>query len=195
MRIVAGTLRGRQIRVPKGDAVRPTTDRVKESLFAILRSEVVDARVLDLFAGSGNLGIEAHSRGASHVTFVEQNANHLRTLHDNIKSLSIPKEAVEVLKGDAEQCVLRLAEAGERFEIIFLDPPYASGLGQELLRTIGYGSHLTHASSVVLYEHERQAVVADHYGALTRVRIERYGDTTVSFFRVVKDATPNDPQP
>ncbi|MBQ4439708.1 MAG: 16S rRNA (guanine(966)-N(2))-methyltransferase RsmD [Kiritimatiellae bacterium] len=118
MRISGGTLRGRTVKVPDTDLVRPTQDRVREALFSMLQAVVPGARVLDLFAGSGSLGIEALSRGAKSAVFVEQNPKHARILSNNLKTLGL---SARVVVADA----FKFSGNGETFDLVFADPPYA----------------------------------------------------------------------
>src|SRR4051812_5419266 len=121
MRIVAGEWRGRAIRPPKDDRVRPTADRVREAWMSIVRQSIADARVLDLFAGSGALGLEALSRGAAHCDFVEVSAASLRAVRENAESLGALDRA-EIHRGDALRFIERLEE--DAYDLAFADPPY-----------------------------------------------------------------------
>jgi 16S rRNA (guanine966-N2)-methyltransferase len=130
LRIVAGEWGGRRLVAPRGRATRPTSDRVREALFSIL-GPLDGARVLDLFAGSGALGLEALSRGAAHATFVERERAALRALRDNVADLAAD---AEVVAGDARAFLRAAQERGAQYDLVFLDPPYraAAGLAQEL---------------------------------------------------------------
>ena len=135
MRITGGEFGGRNLKVPKSDEIRPTQDRVREALFNILAPELAGCDFLDLFAGSGAVGLEALSRGARSVTFVEQNRRHLAVLNENCAALGVVGRAVSVVAAD---CYRYLASyAGPGFAIAFADPPYA--LGEER----GYAPVLT----------------------------------------------------
>jgi 16S rRNA (guanine(966)-N(2))-methyltransferase RsmD len=185
MRVVAGKYGGRRLYAPKGQRARPTTDRVKESLFAILRADIPRARVLDLFAGCGNLGIEALSRGAAHCTFVDAGPTCVRVIRDNLAALGIERGQVRVIRGDARQLLGELAERGESFDVVFLDPPYdGPHLVEDALRVVA-ASRVLSEEGVAVVEHARRSPPADFYGPLRRVRVEDYGDTTVSLFRRV----------
>ena len=188
MRIVAGVYGSRRIRALKGSRVRPTTDAVKEALFAILRTRVHDARTLDLFAGSGNLGIEALSRGAQHATFVDNSSASIRTVRQNLAELDVPKTQTRLIRADASTAIADLAIQHATFDLIFLDPPYDSTLAHESLQSLGLtGSLLSHEATIVV-EHDPSLSIADFYGILTRVRVERYGNTSVSLYRRVASA-------
>ena len=123
MRVITGTARGRRLKEPLDYSVRPTTDKVKESIFNIIQFDLEGRRVLDLFAGTGQLGIEARSRGAAHVVFVDSSTASLRLIRDNIKIAGF-NTGVSVVPSDAQSFL----KTGERFDIIFLDPPYDSTL-------------------------------------------------------------------
>lgn len=123
MRIVAGQHRSRRLITPPGKGVRPTSDRAREAIFASLGAAVIDARVLDLFAGSGALGLEALSRGASSCHFVERNAEALEAIRTNLVTLG-ESEHARVERGNAMTVLQRLANAGEQFELVLVDPPY-----------------------------------------------------------------------
>lgn len=137
MRVTGGRLGGRRLRVPRGDRVRPTTDRVRESLFAHIshRRGLVGERVLDVFAGTGSLGIESISRGAAEAVFVEHAAPVLAVLRENLAGLALA-ERTRVVRGDARSALRRLAGAGERFDLVFLDPPYGSEMLPEALALV-----------------------------------------------------------
>ncbi len=179
MRVIAGELRGRRIEVPRKGDIRPTYDRVRESVFSIIGPRIEGARVLDLFAGTGSLGIESLSRGARSVTFVEQDRDVASVLTDNIDRLGLKPEST----------VLRLAVArflsGGRdraaFDIVFADPPYDSGLAERTLEIVGsWGGIRTDA--LVIVEHRVGDVLPDASDRLGRVRRERYGTIEVEFF-------------
>lgn len=181
MRVIAGRLKGRRIDAPKGARVRPTYDRVRESVFDILGPRVDGARVLDLFAGSGALGIECLSRGAESVTFVERDRGVLGVLRANIEALGISASAV-VVHGDAVRLLAGIVPGGP-FELVFVDPPYASGLAGTALALLSSRTDLAPGALVVV-EHARGEAPEAAGGALALTRSERYGTTEVSFFRM-----------
>src|ERR1035437_9879508 len=129
MRVIAGSAKGRRLRAGKGQAVRPTADKVKGALFNILASrfDLRSAQVLDLFAGSGNLGIEALSRGVGHVTFVDESTAAVRTLRDNLRACGMERAAV-VLAMPVARALAQLARQQVRFDGVLIDPPYGHGL-------------------------------------------------------------------
>jgi 16S rRNA (guanine966-N2)-methyltransferase len=175
MRITGGRLAGRRLDVPRGE-VRPTADRVRESLFARLGS-LAGKRVLDLFAGSGALGFEALSRGAAHVVFADRSSAALTTLRKSAERLGV-EEAVELRRGEARAVLRRLA--GSRvFDLVFLDPPYASGTLDGALRGLVEGALLA-PDALVVAETDRRHLPAPVAG-LAAVDERRYGDTMITW--------------
>ncbi|HUK66374.1 MAG TPA: 16S rRNA (guanine(966)-N(2))-methyltransferase RsmD, partial [Anaeromyxobacteraceae bacterium] len=137
MRVIAGTYGGRRLKAPRGRTTRPTSDRVREALFSML-GELEGARVLDLFAGSGALGIEALSRGASRAVFVERDEAALRALRENLAALAIAPQAADVRHGDARAALRSARERREKYDLVFIDPPYrrARALALELAQAL-----------------------------------------------------------
>lgn len=179
MRVIAGSRRGRLIRTPPGDSVRPTYDRVRESLFAILEPELQGASVLDLFAGSGSLGIESLSRGAGSATFVEKDPSVLRVARRNVDDLGLA-DSSRLIRGDAMQLLAGVVP-GSPFDVAFVDPPYASGLAPVAVRALDE-SGLLADGAVVVVEHATSNELDETVGRLTRVRSKRYGSTAVDFY-------------
>jgi 16S rRNA (guanine966-N2)-methyltransferase len=179
VRIVGGSLGGRVLRAPAGRATRPTSEKVREALFNILGSVEGD-HVLDLFAGSGALGIEALSRGAAHVTFVDGGKPALMAVRANLAQLGISDRAT-VIAADAVATAGRLVPA-QPWRVVFVDPPYASELAQKAVLALPM-SHLA-PGAVVVIEHDRRNAPPDALGSLLRTDQRRYGDTMISFFEV-----------
>jgi 16S rRNA (guanine966-N2)-methyltransferase len=176
MRIVRGSHGGRVLRAPHGAATRPTSEKVREAIFNIL-PDVGGMQVLDLFAGSGALGIEALSRGAAHATFVDQAKPALSVIRHNLRELGLEDRAT-VLAGDAVALGARHVPASP-WQLVFVDPPYRSDLALRAVQTL---AHLAPGAVVVL-EHDRHNAPPDEVGSLVRTDQRRYGDTLVSFFR------------
>jgi 16S rRNA (guanine(966)-N(2))-methyltransferase RsmD len=190
VRIVGGELRGRRLRAPRGAATRPTADRVKEAIFNILGTPPEGAKALDLFAGSGALGLEALSRGCQSAVFVERAEPALAALRENIAQLRVDDRA-RVLRDDASHAARRLFRAGERFTWIFLDPPYAGGQMDHALSAV---SQVCANDGTVIAEHDVRHEPKSEVGELSRHDHRRYGDTCVSFY--ARAATPGaEPQP
>ena len=180
--ITGGTLRSRRIPTPPGRAVRPTPARVKEALFSILGSRVDDARVLDLFAGSGALGFESLSRGAAHVTFVEKHRPTAELLRAAARALGVA-EHVEVIAAPAERAVRGL---DGRYDVVFADPPYAQAFPAAMLDTLCRRRTIDAATTVV-YEHSsHEPTPVDP--ALQVERSERYGEVALEFLRPLEHA-------
>ncbi|CAN5639533.1 16S rRNA (guanine(966)-N(2))-methyltransferase RsmD [soil metagenome] len=170
MRIIAGRWRGRPIRAPAGERTRPTTDRVREAWLSALQHDVPGATVLDLFAGSGALGLEALSRGAAHVTFVERAAAPLRALQSNIDALDAAAE-VTVVNGEAVRYVEALGAGA--FDIALADPPYDTDAAARLVGAF----ERTPFATLLCIEHRTRAPLPDTPDTHTR----RYGDTSLTF--------------
>ena len=174
MRVIAGTARGLTLAVPKGEATRPITDRVKETLFAILGDRVPDSRVLDLYAGSGAVGIEALSRGAAHATFVERARGALTALRTNLERTGLA-DAAAVEASDVERFLETTANGP--WDLVVLDPPYAARDTVAPLRAVA--AHLAPGATVVLKHHWRSDVPAVE--GLTTTRQRRFGETMLTF--------------
>ena len=196
MRVIAGTFKGRRLAVPKGNRlVRPTADRVKESVFSILRERVVGANFLDLCAGTGSMGIEALSRGAKHVTFLDQNPRCIAMIERNLDTCGLTTESKAryyLLCRDLLKGIASLRKRAAVFELIYFDPPYGVGLGEgsrchiELYMTglaLLAETALLGIDGKLLVEHAKQAVIPDVVGSLYRTRQKCYGDTVVSFYQ------------
>lgn len=190
MRITGGVLGGRRIAAPPGAGTRPTADKVREALFSILGPPGAELRVLDAFAGAGALGLDALSRGAAEVWFVERAPAALRCLRGNIDALGVAG-ACRVLRGDAVALARRwdaaaahaiAAQAPARFGWVFLDPPYRSDLAARLLAVLGTGRLLAPGARVVV-EHDRRNPPDLRHGCLIRTDHRRYGDTELSLYR------------
>jgi 16S rRNA (guanine(966)-N(2))-methyltransferase RsmD len=179
VRIIAGRLKGRRLAAVRG-AIRPTADRVREAIFNILGPIVLEAQVLDLFAGTGALGIEALSRGAARAVFVENHASSLQVLRQNLAQCGLT-DVSQVLPQDAARALATLAAQGERFGLIFLDPPYGKGLPGQILPLVARNNLLAQEGLVVV-EHRRGEEMADNYQHLARRDERGYGDTVISLY-------------
>ena len=180
MRIIAGSAKGSRIFTPKGQDTRPTQDRVRESLFNMLRGDVEGAEVLDLFAGSGALSLEAVSRGAAGAVAVDRARDAAACVGRNIAKLGL-EARVQVMNCDWQKAAGKLCEAGKRFDLVFLDPPYRvteTGAICESLAALG----LLREEALIVVEHRRGEKPAPGE-AFARGDTRRYGDTEISFFR------------
>jgi len=186
MRIIAGALKGRRLVTPKGDTTRPTADQVRIALMDTLMPRLDGARVLDLFAGAGGVGLEALSRGAGEVTFVERDARAVAALRENVSALGAGKAAT-VRRGDVLRELQALYQGGERFDIVFLDPPYDAGLVDTTLEALGGGGLLL-SEAWVIAQHFTKRAPAERIGALLAFRTRRFGETTLTFYRAAPPA-------
>lgn len=178
MRVIAGSARGRRLEAPDGTRTRPTADRVREALFSSLAPVLEGVRALDLYAGSGALGIEALSRGAAHATFVEHDARTARVLRRNLVSAQVTDRA-EVVVADVARW--RPADAGEAYDLVLADPPYAEPL-RGLLDVLA-GLPLAADATLVVERDRRGDEGIDPPVGLVHVRDRRYGDTVLRTYR------------
>jgi 16S rRNA (guanine966-N2)-methyltransferase len=183
MRIISGRFKGRQLSNFKAPHIRPTTDRVKETIFNILMHDLADATVLDLFAGTGNLGLEALSRGASSVLFVEHNRDSIRIINENIKLLAVASEAK--IKS---QDVFKFLKSydGEAKSLIFCDPPFTEKIAHDVMQALASSGVAASGAKVVIEssKHERIDDVYAGHGSQCFQLLDRreFGDKSASFF-------------
>ncbi len=177
MRVTGGIGRGKRLRVPAGDRVRPTSDKVKQALFNILGDRVQDCSFLDLFAGAGGIGIEALSRGAAKAVFVDDSRKSLKVIRLNVEQSGFEDRA-EVLASKAESYIKKTEE---QFDIVFLDPPYSLEIGP-LLEQIAE-SELLVQDAVVVAEHFKKQPSPETAGSLALYREAVYGDTVLAFYK------------
>lgn len=177
MRITGGTGRGRRLKVPAGPRVRPTSDKVKQALFNIIGGRIEGSTFLDLFAGAGGIGIEALSRGADRVAFVDDSNESLKIIRSNVKQAGFAGRA-QIVFARAESF---LRKPTGPYDIIFLDPPYAMQL-ESLLELIA-NSGIVKPGGDVIAEHFKKQPSPSRAGTLTLYREARYGDTVLAFYR------------
>jgi 16S rRNA (guanine(966)-N(2))-methyltransferase RsmD len=186
MRVIAGTFRRRLLEAPRGLATRPTSDRLRETLFNVLAPRINGASFLDLYAGSGAVGLEALSRGAKGVVFVERAQPALKVLRANLESLGL--DSGFRVEGLSVMAYLRRdhEDAARGFDIVFLDPPYdASGEYEAVLGLLGgASSQILKDGAIVIAEHRRKERLEQQYGALERTRLLEQGDAALSFYAV-----------
>lgn len=179
MRIISGTSKGRKLVAPRNRSIRPTSDRVKESIFNILGGGIKGNTVLDLFAGTGNLGIEALSRGAKKAVFVEKRRQAIRLIQRNLAQFGL-EDRSEILQKEVNRALGILKQRGESFDLILMDPPYEKGLIQNTLRKLN--SHPIYSGdSILLVEHNRREPLPLTVEGWDLVRQQRIGDTLISF--------------
>jgi 16S rRNA (guanine966-N2)-methyltransferase len=177
MRIITGLYKSRLLKTPKG--IRPTEDRVRKALFDIL-GDVSGLKVLELFAGSGSIGLEALSQGAKEVVFVENLRQASLALEENIQSLGC-QDQVMVIGQDAFHAIENIRKKGQKFDLIFADPPYYKGIAEKILQTLGE-CDILHKSGYIIIQHFKKDLVAVKAGNLALWRQERYGDSLISFY-------------
>ena len=197
MRVIAGRFRGRQLVSFKASHIRPTTDRVKESIFSKLQNDIPAARVLDLFSGTGNLAIEALSRGASHVTAVEMSKRSIAIINENISALGIRGE-ITVIQDDVLKFIRRYP--GPPFQVILVDPPFTEKIANMVLEALSAsaagGEQVIASDTVIMIESSAHETVSDTYAALERFDLRDYGDKEVSYYRprIMEPERPEKPE-
>ena len=185
MRVIAGTFRSRALQSPRGNATRPTSDRLRETLFNVIAMRVPGARFADLYAGSGAVGIEAISRGASEVFFAEKSEPALTAIRANLRTLGILK-GFQVESGGIATLLKRLR--GQPLDLVFLDPPYEDAEAYRTTLTALAEGELLHPESLVIAEHAKREPLLEAYGMLQRTRTLLQGDAALSFYRLKNDA-------
>ncbi len=186
MRIIAGKYRGRNLKSPPSLEVRPTSDRLRETLFNVIANRVADARFLDLCAGSGAVGIEALSRGASHVTFVDRSRKMCGLVEANLDLCLVPEDETEVVQSEAAAFLKRAVNRQdlEPWDIVYFDPPYAIDY-LPVLESLGKeSSNLVAEDGLLIVEHHHKNLLKDTIGILTRTRTLKQGDSALSFYEL-----------
>jgi 16S rRNA (guanine966-N2)-methyltransferase len=189
MRVIAGTFRSRQLVAPRGMQTRPTSDRLRETLFNILAPRLEGSRFVDLYAGTGAVGIEALSRGASHVWFAENAEPALVSLRQNLVALRIARDFTLEDRGVGAM-LQRLSKLTQPVDLVFLDPPYEAE--DEYSGTLNFlgsarGRAILSPQALVIAEHSSKAKLATRYGALEHTRMRKQGDAALSFFSLVAE--------
>jgi 16S rRNA (guanine966-N2)-methyltransferase len=187
MRVIAGKFGSRRLKSPGKLLMRPTSDRLRETLFNVLGPAVEDSLFVDLYAGTGAIGIEAISRGARETIFVETHAASARLIRKNLESLDIASGA-EVIDGDAVRALEKIAKRHLVADFIFLDPPYEET--EEQLRVLEFldASHLVAPQGFVIVEHSVKTELHDRFDRLERTRLLEQGDAALSFYRLAAAA-------
>ncbi len=179
MRIIGGESKGKRLDTPKGQALRPTSDRVKESIFNILGEVVKGKVILDLFAGTGNLGIEALSRGAKRALFVERAREATRLIKSNLSQCGMAGMS-EIIPKDVIRAIGILHQRGETFDLILMDPPYEKGLIEKTLWKL-QSHRIYHDESILVIEHDRREPLPKNPDGWNLIRQRKIGDTLISF--------------
>lgn len=180
MRIGSGEMRGRRLHAPRGGRTRPTSGRLKKSLFDVLAGRLPDASVLDLYAGSGALAFEALSRGAARAVAVERNRKACDSIRRNASELGLGGR-VDVLAMDVRSALSKLRHRGDLFDVILADPPYRTDEAEDLLVSLGEEPLLAEGG-VVVVEHHHKRELRERYGSLARSRVLKAGESCLSLF-------------
>ncbi|MBN3526127.1 16S rRNA (guanine(966)-N(2))-methyltransferase RsmD [Paenibacillus apiarius] len=191
MRVISGTARGRSLKPVPGMGTRPTTDKVKEALFSMIGPYFDGGRALDLFAGTGGLGIEAVSRGAEMAIFVDKDPKAVEVVQHNVESAGM-KEQCEVYRNDARRAIKALTKRGMQFQLIFLDPPYRLKDADELLMSMWNGGLIGRDATIVV-EHDARHQYPSSIGPLYVWKLADYGEIALTMYKV-SDEIPNAPQ-
>ncbi len=184
VRVISGSARGLKLNTPGDDRVRPTTDRVKESMFNIVQDWVYDSQVLDLFAGSGALGIEALSRGASQAVFCDNSLDSIKIIKSNIEKARVVDRS-QIVRGDFKRCLRDMEAKNQSFDMIFVDPPYYEGLFEEVLDTIR-SCKILKKDGIVIVEHDAKRPIGQVEG-LEVYKEKKYGITMLTFYCLEDD--------
>ena len=187
MRIIAGSAKGRHLKAAPDNRIRPTSDRVKESIFNILGDFVQDTQILDLFAGTGNLSFEAISRGANHAFFVDKAYLAIKIIKQNAENLNFV-DCCTILHCDAKKAIHLLASQNLQFDLIFVDPPYADEHTKNILLEI-CDYNLLNENGVIVLEKAAKNEMPQFSNLLTIVKTANYGDTSIVFFRLQSVST------
>ena len=183
MRIVAGKFRSRQIKSLKGRELRPTSDRLRETLFNVLSPVIEGSRVLDIFAGTGAIGMEALSRGAQEAVFLEKHNPAVKLIRENLAALEIG-QGFQIISGDALRSLEKLAASSDAaFDIVFLDPPYAATPEYDRVLHLLGGAAFLSPFAIVVAEHHHKLKLPAEVGNLRRYRVLRQGDAALSFYK------------
>ncbi len=180
MRVTGGQARGIPIKAPKGMRTRPTSDKVREAMFETLGAHVVDAQVLDLFAGSGALGIEALSRGSNFAVFVDNSTVAVRIINENLKKTAFLEKG-RIIQADFRVAIKNLKKAGRRFDLVLIDPPYEGGLYGEIAASLGKDS-ITHPETIIIVEYFKKTEPPRNISGIPLVRTRSYGQTALSYY-------------
>lgn len=187
MRIITGEYRGRKLKTPKGNGIRPTSDKVKESIFNLLMNETYNRTFCDLFAGTGSLGLEALSRGAKRCYFCDNSRESIGIIKENVAHCGAETESI-IIHGDYSRALSKIAE---KIDVFLLDPPYNTGLYEKCFRLIERLDLLS-LNGIILAEHASFDKLPDTVGGIAKIREKRYGKTTVSIYGFSVYATGKD---
>ena len=180
MRVIGGIYRGRRIGAPAGFDVRPTSDRLRETLFNIIAPHIEGSRFLDLCAGTGAVGIEALSRGASSATFIDRSRRACAVIESNLATLGVTSNAT-IINREATSALKRLAGDAAKFDVVFFDPPYASEIYSQVMRQMAAGG-LLNPQAIVIAEHRVKTPPESEFGGLRIYREVKQGESALAFY-------------
>jgi 16S rRNA (guanine(966)-N(2))-methyltransferase RsmD len=184
LRIIAGSLKGRKLKSPRTDDIRPTSDKVKEAVFSMLIPYIYEGfTAMDVFSGTGNLGLEAISRGAGTVFFSDSSRESMSLIKENVRSCGVLEKAI-LLSGDYQSNIKRVRQ---KVDIFFLDPPYANGYLLPAIRAIEEAGNISE-DGIIVCEHEHREVVPEEIGSFKMIKTRRYGKTTVTIYQYSQDS-------
>ena len=181
MKVISGILKGRKIEGYNIDGTRPTMDRVKESLFGIIQNNIKDSIVLDLFAGSGQLGIEAISNGAKQCYFIDNNKEVIKILNKNISNLNIKDKSIVILS-DWKKALNNFRDKNIKFDLIFIDPPYDYDVSEKILNKVSEYNLLSESGLIILEHHNLK--LKDNYNNLSLYKEKKYGNKSVNIYKM-----------
>lgn len=180
MRVISGTAKGRSLKAVPGMGTRPTTDKVKEAIFSMIGPYFDGGRVLDLFAGTGGLGIEALSRGMDRAIFTDMDKKSIETIKENVRATGFEDKA-EIYRNDANKALKALAKRKAKFDLVFLDPPYRLKILRELVEAL-LQNELLEDRAIIVMEHDADDAFEDAIGACVPIRRSEYGETAVTIY-------------
>jgi 16S rRNA (guanine966-N2)-methyltransferase len=193
MRVIAGQAHGRRLKAPRGLFTRPTSARVRESIFSRLqvRTDLEGARVLDLFAGSGSLGCEALSRGGAVAVFVDSSRPAIEAVRSNLRALAMESRG-RIIQGDVFRAIDDLARAGERFDLVFMDAPYKNDLSAPVLAHVAAAGLVAEDGWVIVGQAKRAPAAPEAPAGLERINVAIIGDHRIAFYRRPPAAAPSE---
>ena len=185
MRVIAGLLKGRRLERVDTSDIRPTSDMVKEALFSILSDKVINCSFLDLFAGSGSVGIEAFSRGADEVVFIDSSSESIKVLKRNLNITGL-KEGIEVYNTEYSNAINKLGSRSKKFDIIFIDPPYNKCIPVEAMKRI-FENNVLSQNGIIVVEHDIRDSMPEEVNSFILHKRKKYGNTHLSFYMNSED--------
>lgn len=184
MRIISGRAKGRKLMAPPGLSTRPVTDKIREALFSIWQAYIYEANFLDLYSGSGSMGLEAMSRGAGKVYMIEKSPSACKLIKENILHCGLQDTPHEVFAEDIFQIIPKLKQHGEKFDIIYIDPPFTvDSLFEKTMNILADGKLVAEFGTVIIRTRTGRPL-ADKFGVLKKIRIKKYGISQVHFYEI-----------